>query len=98
MLMINDDLELAPFSFTFRDVKDLGHRLVVTADVLAIEDGEAFQLSFSIGLPECPSPQRRAKLIRSALLKCLAHELNECLLDADGNHVVDPHPQGPGSF
>ena len=97
-LAINDDLLLEPFSLTFTGIRDMGHRLLIKSEVVAVETGDTIDLSFSVAISPEIDGESRAKLIRMALLRALEHELDECLRFIDGEPVQDPHPIHPRTF
>jgi len=88
-----DDLVLRPLRFEVEDVVDRGDKIDIVTWVLDRRDGERLRLTFALPINPQLEGRRRARRIRSLILKALVHELDECLDYSDGTPVVDPHPE-----
>lgn len=94
-IQLPGDLHLLPFSFTFMRVllEDRGV-LRVDASVIDVNDGRPTLVGTNRMIDPFHNEARSdmlTRLVRGALLGALIHELDECLRNADGSHVNNPH-------
>ena len=99
---VNVDVSLRPFNLEIVKVEDMGTRIDITTRTKSVDPHVHFDtLHFHLAISPNLVGRTRARKIREHLLWVLTHELNECLRYADGEAIVEPHPEqhgNPGPF
>ena len=98
---VGSSVLLHPFRFELESLDDRGTSLHIAARINGIvppgiQVPDRTKIDFDLPMSTSWTGFERARKIRERVLWAITHELNECMLHADGEHVVQPHPEEDG--